>query len=207
MTVASWPLGVWLSLLLVATGPLVGSAAGTEPDAPVVPLLGKRAPDFTLADAEGKQHSLAELSHAKLVVVAFLGTECPLAKLYGPRLEQLAVEYAERGVRVIGIDANVQDTPEEIATYARDHGLTFPILKDSANVVADRFGAVRTPEVFLLDGKRVARYHGRIDDQFAVAVQKANVGAAIWPWRSMNCWLVTMSRSPSYRRPVVSWGA
>ncbi len=139
-------------------------------------LIGQQAPEFSLADANGKQHSLADLAEAKLVVVAFLGTECPLAKLYGPRLEQLAAEYADRGVRVIAIDANVQDTSEEIATYAKEHGLTFPVLKDPDNAVADKFGARRTPEVFLLDEKRVARYRGRIDDQFSSTVQKANVG-------------------------------
>ena len=139
-------------------------------------LIGQQAPDFSLADASGKQHSLVDLGKAKFVVVAFLGTECPLAKLYGPRLEQLAAEYADRGVRVIGIDANVQDTAEEIATYAKEHGLTFPLLRDPENAVADKFGARRTPEVYLLDEKRVARYRGRIDDQFTGTVQKANVG-------------------------------
>ncbi len=107
------------------------------------------------------------------MVVAFLGTECPLARLYGPRLEQLAADYAERGVRIVGIDSNVQDTPAEMAEFAREHGVTFPLLKDTNNVVADRFGALRVPEVFLLDDQRVVRYHGRIDDQFGVAQQRA----------------------------------
>lgn len=179
MAVRAWRhalLMLLIATLLVAAGPLSGLAMSAEPAAAPTVLLAKQAPDFTLPDAEGKPHALADLASAKFVVVAFLGTECPLAKLYGPRLEHLAAEYAERGVRVIAIDANVQDTPEEIAIYAREHGLTFPILKDAGNVVADKFGAVRTPEVFLLDGERVARYHGRIDDQFVGTVQKANVG-------------------------------
>jgi peroxiredoxin len=175
MTVRSWGWFCFVSLWMAAAAPVTQSHAA-EAKASPAPLLGKPAPDFVLSDAAGKQHALADLANAKLVVVAFLGTECPLAKLYGPRLEQLAAEYADRGVRVIGIDSNVQDSPDEIATYAREHGLSFPILKDTGNVVADQFGAVRTPEVFLLDDKRMTRYHGRIDDQYSTAVQKANVG-------------------------------
>ncbi len=46
-----------------------------------------------------------------------------------------------------------------------------PLLKDAGNVLADRLGARRTPEVFVLDDKRAVRYHGRIDDQFSVGLQ------------------------------------
>ena len=54
------------------------------------PPIGKKVDDFTLQDFRGKSHSLAELKDAKLVVVAFLGVECPLSKLYAPRLAELA---------------------------------------------------------------------------------------------------------------------
>jgi mono/diheme cytochrome c family protein len=112
------------------------------------------------------------MKDAKLVAVVFLGTECPLARLYAARLNQLATDYADKQVRVVGIDSNVQDTPEEIAEYVREHDVKFPVLKDPDNLVADQFHAVRTPEVFLLDGSRTVRYHGRIDGQYLPGVQK-----------------------------------
>jgi thiol-disulfide isomerase/thioredoxin len=71
--------------------------------------------DFTLPDSLGASHSLDEWKDRKLVVVAFLGTECPLAKLYGPRLAELAAKYAEQGVQLVGINSNDQDTLREIA--------------------------------------------------------------------------------------------
>jgi hypothetical protein len=83
-------------------------------------------------------------------------------------LVELAEEYGPRGVAFVGIDANQQDSLAEIAHYARTHGIDFPLLKDPGNRVADQFGAVRTPEAFLLDRRRVVRYWGRIDDQFGV---------------------------------------
>ena len=55
----------------------------------------------------------------------------------------------------------------------RAHDINFPLLKDPGNLIADRFGATRTPEVFLLDQQRTVRYQGRIDDQLAVSVRRS----------------------------------
>src|SRR6476646_6769694 len=74
---------------------------------------------------------------------------------------------------MIGIDSNPQDSLTEIAEFVRSHEISFPILKDPGNVVADRFGATRTPEVFVLDQQRTVRYQGRIDDQLAVSARRA----------------------------------
>ncbi|MEM1333584.1 MAG: CoA-binding protein, partial [Actinomycetota bacterium] len=73
-------------------------------------------------------------------------------------------------VVVLGIDANRQDSLTELAAYGRRHGIEFPLLKDNSGIAVDRFGAVRTPEAFVLDRDRVIRYRGRIDDQYDVGV-------------------------------------
>ena len=86
----------------------------------------------------------------------------------------MAQQFGTRGVAFVGINSNLQDTPTRIAAYARRLGLSFPILKDPGNKVADAFEAVRTPEVFLLDAKRVVRYRGRIDDQYLVGARPRN---------------------------------
>lgn len=135
--------------------------------------LGRKVADFSLQDFRGKESSLADLKEAKAIVVAFLGTECPLAKLYGPRLGRLAKDYAGKGVVVLGIDSNAQDSVTAMAAYARIHEINFPFLKDPGNQIADRFGAQRTPTVYLLDADRVIRYWGRIDDQYGISSQLA----------------------------------
>lgn len=136
---------------------------------------GEPMADFTLRDFRGREHRLSKYAEHDAIVVAFLGTECPLAKLYAPRLQRLATEFQPRGVQFLGIDANRQDAITEMAAYARVHGLTFPLLKDVGNVVADRFAAERTPEVFVLDGARRIVYRGRIDDQFGVGYVRDEV--------------------------------
>jgi thiol-disulfide isomerase/thioredoxin len=128
--------------------------------------LGKKIESFTLNDYHGQPYALDQVGGDKIVVLAFLGTECPLCKTYAPRLVELAKAYEPKGVVFLGIDPNRQDAATEIAAYARIHEIKFPILKDLKQVIADRVGATRTPEIVVLDKNRVIRYRGRIDDQY-----------------------------------------
>ncbi len=122
--------------------------------------------DFRLKDAEGKSHALKQLSEKKTaVVVLFLATQCPIATDYAERIVALVEAYAEKDVQFVGINSNRQETVEDIAEYSEKHGFEFPVLKDPGNKIADYFAARRTPEVFLLDKKRVLRYRGAIDDK------------------------------------------
>lgn len=150
----------WTIALAVAIG--VTAASAEEANAPL------RIDNFSLRDFRGKPHAFDEFSDAKLLVVAFVGTECPLAKLYAPRLQELHQQFKDRGVAFVAVDANRQDSIAELAAYARTYGIEFPVLKDAGNAVADSFGAERTPEVFVLDGDRKVRYRGRIDDQYGL---------------------------------------
>jgi len=130
--------------------------------------IGRKIGNFSLRDYRGKEHNLSDYADSKAVVVAFLGTDCPLVKLYSPRLEELSNEYEAKGVTFLAINSNLQDNLAKIASHARTYNMTFPILKDGNHAVADLFGAVRTPEVFVLDQDRVIRYWGRIDDQYGL---------------------------------------
>jgi len=135
--------------------------------------VGATIADFTLQDSLGAKHALSGWRDKQAVVVVFLGTECPLAKLYGARLAEMDREYRDHGVAFVGIDSNQQDSLLEINHYARKHKIDFPILKDSSASVADQFGATRTPEAFVLDGDGRVLYHGRIDDEYGVGTQRA----------------------------------
>jgi peroxiredoxin len=128
--------------------------------------VGGQIEPFSLPDIHGRDRSLAELSDMQIVVVAFLGCECPLARLYAPRLQELADEYAAKKVAIIGVDANQQDSLTDMTAFARQYGVKFMLLKDRDGSLADRFGVVRNPQVFVLDRDRKIRYRGRIDDQY-----------------------------------------
>ncbi|HVX10008.1 MAG TPA: redoxin domain-containing protein [Pirellulales bacterium] len=151
-----------LSVWLVLTMPLFANAAG----------LGQHIDDFKLQDGQGDWHALSNLAERRAVVIVFVGAECPVVQQFAPRLAALAAEYEPRGVGFLAIDANEQDSPAEIAQFARSHKLALPVLKDPRATIADRFGAKRTPEAFVLDAQRTIRYRGRIDDQFGVGYMR-----------------------------------
>jgi peroxiredoxin len=155
-----------LSLLgLVALTAGAGRAGG--PAAPTAKI-----DTFTLPDTSGKPWTLPDARQAPLVVVVFTGTACPINNAYMPVLAKLHREYGDKGVALVAVNANVQDDAKEVAEHARKYKLPFPVLKDDKQVVADRFGAKRTPEAFLLDAERRVRYRGRIDDQFGFGYKR-----------------------------------
>jgi len=164
-----WRSGMVCVLFLVSFS--LGLADDTTPGDTAVETgagIGQTIENFSLRDFRGVVHELADDPDVRVVVVIFLGTECPLARLYAPRIEELWQRYVSDGVRVLGVCSNRQDSVTELEHFARKFELTFPLLKDPGNEVADYFGAERTPEAFVLDRNRVVRYRGRIDDRYGI---------------------------------------
>ena len=168
MTIATAACG-FLFLPVWAASP-IGVEAAASDDSPN--QVGRKIEHFSSRDYLGTEHQLSEFSESRLIVVAFLGADCPLAKLYGPRLQELSQKYKGQRVAFIGVNSNQQDTPTDIGHYVRQHGIKFPLLKDAGNKIADQFQAERTPEVFVLDEQRFVRYWGAIDDQFGVGYSR-----------------------------------
>jgi len=134
--------------------------------------LAERLASTKRTDFQGKDWAWSELAGEKGTVVVFLGTQCPLAKLYTPRIEELSTKYAKSGMRFVAVDPNVQDSLAEMGAHARKHQLTIPFIKDPDQSLADLLGATRTPEVCVLDTNAQLRYRGRIDDQFGIGYAK-----------------------------------
>jgi len=143
-----------------------GMAVGATTASPAK-QIGKKIADFTLRDYRGRERSLKEFE-GRPVAVVFVGSDCPLAKLYAPRLESIYQEFKSKGVGVVAINSNCQDSMTKVGAFARLHKLSYPVLKDPDNSVADLFEAERTPHAYVLDGDRVIRYVGRIDDQYGL---------------------------------------
>jgi peroxiredoxin len=131
--------------------------------------IGKAGPGFKLKGVDGKLHSLSDYADKKALVVVFTCNHCPTAVQYEGRLVQLQKDYGPKGVQLVAINPNEDkghptDSFEHMVTRAREKGFNFPYLRDETQEVAKAYGAVRTPHVFLLDGKRKVVYRGRIDD-------------------------------------------
>ena len=153
----------WICVVIIWSIGTIGAAFAQEAQEKI--KLDAVVKDFTLKDAEGTDFTLYKLSKEKqATVVLFLATQCPIATDYADRIVNLVKVYDKKNVQFIGINSNKQEKVAEILAYSQKHGFEFPVLKDPENKIADYFGARRTPEVFLLDAKRVLRYAGAIDN-------------------------------------------
>ena len=150
-------------LILLILMLLLGKETVAAADKPVVKLNAK-VPNFTLKDYAEKEHSLYDYLKSKAVVVMFIATQCPVSNAYNERMVDLYKSYTPKGVAFLAVDSNKQESIEEIAGHSKKHGFEFPVLKDWKNVVADKFDAMVTPEIYLVDSTGVLRYHGRIDN-------------------------------------------
>jgi peroxiredoxin len=120
--------------------------------------------DFTLKDYNGSEHSLSDYQNAKAVVLMFIATKCPVSNAYNNRMVKLYDDYQPKGVAFVGINSNKAEGAEEVKKHSQEHSFEFAVLKDPNNVIANRFGATVTPEIYVFSPDLALLYHGRIDD-------------------------------------------
>jgi len=136
-----------------------------------VPLaLGAAAPAFTLPDTGGSPTPLQDGESAATVVV-FTCNHCPYALAWHDRLQTVAREYEERGVRTLQINANdagryPRDSPAAMAARVSAGEFAGPYLHDDTQEVARAWGAAVTPDVYVLDGAGRLAYHGAPDADY-----------------------------------------
>jgi peroxiredoxin len=126
--------------------------------------IGEKFEGFALADYEGNNHSLSDYTESKAIVIMFIATKCPVSNDYNSRMEEVFNEYKDKEVSFLGINSNKSEDVSEIGNHAKDNGLSFTILKDEKNIIADKFEASYTPEIFVLSNEFELLYHGRIDN-------------------------------------------
>ena len=150
-------------LLAVAIFALVGfvlmptsTAQGLE--------IGATVESFSLPDIEGKTQTLDGLKGKKGTVVVWLSAQCPVVRGYKDRINEIAAAYKEKGINFVGINSNSTEDLNWVKSNATEFGYQFPVLIDKGNVLADKWGATVTPEVYYLDAKNVLLYHGAIDN-------------------------------------------
>jgi peroxiredoxin len=167
------PLRVIQAAVLAATW-LPACLAGTyNPDR----SIGNVIPAWEgLAGTDGKTHSWQDVADRDAVVVVFTCNSCPYAVDYEQRINDLAARFAgkQSRVAVVAINANLipEDALPAMKTRAAARNFQFPYLFDESQAVARSFGAVRTPEFFVLDKQRRIVYMGAMDDNTTAAEAK-----------------------------------
>ncbi len=148
---------------------------GGHPSLPI----GSPAPDFDLPGVDGKRHTLAEYSKARVLAIIFTCDHCPTAQAYEDRIMDLARDYQSKGVAIVAVSPNspaavrldelgysdLGDDLDDMKIRAKQRGFNFPFLFDGETEEFSRkLGPAATPHVFIFGPERKLEFSGRIDD-------------------------------------------
>lgn len=134
--------------------------------------VGDAVSNFRLKNVDGRMISLSDFASQKGVIVVFTCIHCPFSRAYEDRIGALDRKFASQGYSVVAINpsdpvAYEDDTYEQMQERSKSKAYTYPYLVDGTQMVAQEFGATRTPHIFVLKnngGKFVVQYIGTVDD-------------------------------------------
>jgi peroxiredoxin len=125
--------------------------------------IGSTVENFTLPDINNVEKSFNSLKGEKGTIIVFLSAQCPVVKGYNDRLNKVVADYKAKGINFIGINSNSTESLDWVKSHATEN-YAFPMLIDKGNVLADKFNAAFTPEIFFFDKDSKLAYHGAIDN-------------------------------------------
>ncbi len=135
-----------------------------------------KVPNFALLDHQGRYHELdyyCSMPDTKGVVFFIQGNGCPLVRKRLPELKRFRETYEKQGIVFVMLNANLQDSREDIQEEAESFGIEFPILMDESQAVAHALKLTRTAEVLVINAKNQELfYRGAIDDRLSYQKEK-----------------------------------
>ncbi len=176
---------VWLVVIvavaaMLAFAPYMARRSRTGSAGESSPLKGRAAPAFSLESLDGKTVHLADF-HGKAVLLNFWATWCQPCRIEMPWFEEMQRQYGPEGLQVVGI-AMDDSSKEDIAKFAKEIGVNYPILLGKESV-GDAYGGVEfLPSTFFIDrdGKIVDRIFGlksrsEIEDDIKLSLGQGSV--------------------------------
>jgi peroxiredoxin len=131
--------------------------------------IGDAAPAWkALPGVDGKRHALADLQDREIVVVVFTCNSCPIASDYEDRIIAFAKKYCGPGQKTGLVAINVNTVEEDLLPHMKERAASknfpYPYLFDESQKIGKAYGALFTPEFFVLDKDRKVAYMGAFDD-------------------------------------------
>ncbi len=108
------------------------------------------APDFTLADLNGRRIRLGSLK-GKVVFLNFWATWCPPCILEMPTMEKLHREFGSKGLVILAV--NFRESPKQVKAFLKEHQLTFTTLLDPKGKVFELYQAWSLPTTTFVNKK------------------------------------------------------
>lgn len=169
--------GLSIAVAAIAAAALTPAATANQQDGAKAPqgvTIGQPAPDFTLTDMKGKEHSLSKYTReGKTVVLYWWSPDCPYVVKHYPKegvatTNKLVEDFKDKNVVFLAINsahtghgygnrARVQERMEEWKVQ-------YPILVDAEGTIGKMYDAKRTPEMYVICKGGILRYHGALDN-------------------------------------------
>jgi peroxiredoxin len=135
--------------------------------------IGDRVANLTFKDIHYQPRSLSDFPKAKVFVLVFTNSACPVSQRYLPVLRDMEKQLRSKNVQFLAVNESAEDSIVAMASQAVQHEMEFPFVKDFDQSCAAAVGADRTPAVVVLDAEHRLRYRGRIDDQYRLGGTRA----------------------------------
>ncbi len=132
--------------------------------------LNSDAINFELKGVDGKIYSLNDFHDKKYLAIIFSCNHCPYVVASEREFVDLQSSYADKGFQIVAINTNSPNTDypadsfENMVKRSEEKRFNFPYLDDADQSISRKYGAGRTPEIFLYNENRKLVYHGRIND-------------------------------------------
>ena len=129
--------------------------------------FGEKANSFRLKGTDGKIHKLEDHFGKNGLLIMFICNHCPYVKAVIEDIVDDCKNLEKEGLKSIAIMSNdTKDYPEDsfenMISFSKKHGFTFPYLIDETQEIAKKYGAVCTPDFFGYNNKLELQYRGRI---------------------------------------------
>jgi peroxiredoxin len=142
----------------------------TDKEQPRRAEIGKPAPNFTLKDLDGKEHSLSDYK-GKTVILEWFNAECPyVVRLYRTgALKTMGNDLNRKDDYVwLAINSNMPGSQgaglEKNQHYKKEYGIEYPVLLDEPGVVGRLYDARTTPHMYIINAEGILVYSGAIDN-------------------------------------------
>ncbi|MDF1667880.1 MAG: redoxin domain-containing protein, partial [Planctomycetota bacterium] len=128
--------------------------------------IGAKIKDLRFKDIRYLPRSIKEIGQRKAYVIVASTVSCPINARYWPKLKALHKAYKGQGVEFLALNVEARDSIKDMATQAVEYGVPFHFVKDMTGRSIRKLGLTTTSQVVILDGQRILKYRGRIDDQY-----------------------------------------
>ena len=120
------------------------------------PLVGEKAPDFSLKTVSGQEVNLTKFRNSQNTIIFFWATWCPHCREQLQELtSQRADEIRKKGIKLLLVD--VEETPAEVSAYVKKYKIPFDVVVDEDSRVSEEYNIVGVPTFFFVDRQGIVQ--------------------------------------------------